>query len=56
MPINNSRELDSDTYMLLLIIDTEFKILEPNMLVLRRGPFLVVSSKESAERPGRGKI
>lgn len=42
--------------MLLYIIDTEFKILEPNELVLRRGPLLVVSSKEGTEKPNRGNI
>ena len=36
--------------MLFQIIDLEFKILEPNKLVLRRGPPFVVSSEEGAER------
>ena len=32
-------------------MNMEFKILEPDKLILRRGPILVVSSKEGAERP-----
>jgi hypothetical protein len=42
--------------MLIQIIDTEFKILEPNELVLWRGPLRVVSSKEGTEQANRGNI
>jgi hypothetical protein len=35
-------------------MDMEFKILEPDVLVLRRGPLLVVSTKKCAKNQSVG--